>query len=800
MKRVSIEDKARLLAGASHWGTNALPELGVRHLVLSDGPHGLRKQEGAADHLGIAESVPATCFPSASALACSFDPKLIEEVGAALGEEAVDQGVDVVLGPGVNIKRHPLCGRNFEYFSEDPVVSGELGAAMVRGIQSRGVSACLKHFAGNSQEHARMVSDSIIDERALREVYLAPFEQVVRQARPHSIMTAYNRLNGAYCSQNTWLLHDVLRGEWGFDGVVVSDWGAMSSSVDSVRAGLDLCMPGARPDHASAIARAVQSGALNEEVVDERVENLARWCSCIRPQTLPQPHTDRESFYRTHAAVARRAAAQSAVLLKNTGVLPLETSQTVAVIGSFARLPRYQGSGSSKTRPKFLDNVWYRMEQRGFAATYADGYEPQMGETSERMLLEAERAAAACDVAVVVAGLPDRYESEGFDRKRMVMPRGHVELIERVCAVNPRTVVVLQGGAPMEMPWRDKPAAILLMYLSGCQGGAAAVDIIAGDVNPSGKLAETWPARLEDTALGSTFPDVDREVRYRESVFVGYRYYDAAGIEPAYPFGHGLSYTRFAYRDLTVKDWTVSVTVRNIGDRAGAEVVQLYAAPASGVVPTPAPPARLVAFAKVCLEPGEETAVRMALAPSSLRSWDVETHDWAVWPGDYEIRASSSSRDIRLRAVLHVAPPHGCGPVRPPALSVPPIYAHPHPGCFAAPGADDAFAALYGSDMPAPPPVRPFTVDSTVADMGASWFGRRMFRLIDWVLAKPVSNMDHVQKIMMKEMAADMPLRSMVTSGVPLGAVEGFVSMLNGRYVSGLIRIVREFARLVRAR
>lgn len=803
MGRVSVGDKARLLAGASHWRTNGLPDCGVEPLVLSDGPHGLRKQEAAEDHLGIAESRPATCFPTASALACSFDPALVEEVGAALGAEAVEQGVDVVLGPGVNIKRHPLCGRNFEYFSEDPVVSGELGAAMVRGIQSRGVAACLKHFAGNSQEHARMSSDSVIDERTLRELYLAPFERVVKAARPLSVMSAYNRLNGTYCSESRWLLQEVLRDEWGFDGAVVSDWGAMSSSLESVRAGLDLCMPGPRRDHARAIEEAVQNGDLSESAVDERVANLARLSARVTPARRPSSTADDEEFYRSHAAIARRAAAQSAVLLKNDGLLPIDSSLRVAVVGAFARLPRYQGSGSSRINPKLLDNIWYRLEQRGYAATYADGYEPIMGETTEELLRDAEVVAAQADVAVVVAGLPARYESEGFDRKLMVMPKGHVELINRVCAANPKTVVVLQGGAPMEMPWRDAPAAILLMYLSGCQGGAAAVDILSGEVNPSGKLAETWPVCLQDTALGSTYPDMDREIHYRESLYVGYRYHDAAGIEPAYPFGFGLSYTQFEYADVRICEASVGLTVKNTGSLAGAETVQVYLAPAPGVMPPPCPPQKLVGFQKVWLEPGESRAVQVRLDEHAFQIWDASVHDWRMHDGRYEVRASSSSRDARLVTHVEVDEAGSVVPVQDgggdlPVMSGSGVYDRPYPGCFTSPQAEEAFSGLYGPGMPVARPVVPFTLDSTVEDMEASWLGRRMFRIVDWVMAEPAAKMDHIQRTMMKEMAADMPLRSLTTSGVPLAAVEGFVSMLNGRYLTGLIRVIKELVSMLR--
>ena len=811
---LSLEERAQLLAGESHWKTYAAPSAGIPSLFLSDGPHGLRKQEGAQDCMGIAESRPATCFPTASALACSFDPELVERVGAAIGEEARRQGVDVVLGPGVNIKRHPLCGRNFEYFSEDPVVSGELGAAMVRGIQSRGVGACLKHFAANSQEHARMVSDSVVDERTLRELYLAPFEHVVRHARPWSVMTAYNKLNGVYCSEHEWLLCEVLRGEWGFDGAVVSDWGAMSSSVASVRAGLDLCMPGPRRDHARALVEAVRSGDLEEGRVSEAASHIERLahrvkaCQAEGPgDGTPAPSLTDEEFYRAHADLARTAAAQSAVLLKNDGVLPLNPDAKVAVIGAFARMPRYQGSGSSRINPKIIDNIWYRLEQRGVAAEYADGYDPTTGDADEGQLREAETLAARSDVAVVVAGLPARYESEGFDRKLMVMPRGMRALIDRVCAANPCTVVVLQGGAPMEMPWRESPAAILLMYLSGCQGGGAAVDVLVGDVNPSGKLAETWPVDLAQTALGATYPDMDNEVLYREGPFVGYRYYDAVDVEPAFPFGHGESYTEFAYEEFGVQvragapaeaplEVEVSFTLRNIGFRAGAEVAQVYIAATSGAVPPPCPVQWLAGFAKIELEPGEERRVVLRLDETAFRKWDASLHRWRVYPGEYEIRVASSSRAVRLTGLVEIAEEQFVLD-RASAASpqVPEIYRHPTPGCFVQPESARAFEELYARPLPERPPVTPFTIDSTVSDMGACWLGRRLYRIIDWVMAEPASKMNRDQKAMMQEMAADMPLRSLTTSGIPLESVKGFVSMLNGHYLTGFIYAVRNLFR-----
>ena len=677
-----------------------------------------------------------------------------------------------------------------------------------------------------------MVSDSVVDERTLRELYLAPFEHVVRHARPWSVMTAYNKLNGVYCSEHEWLLREALRGEWGFDGAVVSDWGAMSSSVASVRAGLDLCMPGPRRDHARALVEAVRSGELEEGCVNEaasHIERLARRVKACQAEGsiggAPALSLTDEEFYRAHADLAREAAAQSAVLLKNDGVLPLNPDAKVAVIGAFARMPRYQGSGSSRINPKIIDNIWYRLEQRGVAAEYADGCDPTTGDADERQLLEAETLAARSDVAVVVAGLPARYESEGFDRKLMVMPRGMRELIDHICAANPRTVVVLQGGAPMEMPWRDSPAAILLMYLSGCQGGGAAVDVLVGDVNPSGKLAETWPVDSAQTALGTTYPDMDNEVFYREGPFVGYRYYDAVDVEPAFPFGHGESYTEFAYEGLEVKahegastegplEFDVSFTLRNIGPRIGAEVAQVYIAPTSEVVPPPCPVQWLAGFAKIELEPGGERQVVLHLDETAFRKWDASLHRWRVYPGEYEVRVASSSRDIRLTASIAVGDGRWAfnpGQARHrrsiaeellmsdqapmPSPQVPEIYRHPTPGCFVQPESARAFEELYARPLPERPPVTPFTIDSTVSDMGACWQGRRLYRIIDWVMAEPASKMNRDQKAMMQEMAADMPLRSLTTSGIPLESVKGFVSMLNGHYLTGFIYAVRNLFR-----
>lgn len=813
---LTLREKASLLAGASHWSTAGIERLGIPSITVSDGPHGLRHQTGAADHLGLNQSLPATCFPTASALACSFDPALVADVGVALAEEARSQGVDVVLGPGVNMKRSPLCGRNFEYFSEDPYLAGVLGSAMVRSIQEHGVGACVKHFAANNQEHARLVSDSVVDEQALREIYLAPFERIVREARPWSIMTGYNKLNGVYCSEHRWLLDEVLRGEWGFDGVCVSDWGAMSDGVASVRAGLDLCMPGPRPDHVAAIEGAVRAGELDESVLDDAARRMLRFAERASRGRPAGAAGSGAAAARAHAralAVSRRAATESAVLLKNEGALPLDPSMRVAVIGAFAKEPRYQGAGSSKINPVALDCAWDALLELGVDAAYSSGYDPRTGDASELQLVQAAELAASCDAAIVFAGLPDRYESEGFDRKLMCMPRGQRDLIARVAAANPRTIVVLQGGAPMELPWRDDAAAILLMYLSGCQGGHAAADLLLGRVSPSGKLAETWPVELEDTPLGSDYPDFDREVLYREGIFSGYRYYDAAGVEPAYPFGHGLSYGTFEIADAAVDADGGSIAVRcrvaNTGDARASEVVQVYLEmPPS---PYPRERRRLAGFQKVDVGPGETRVVEVELDEYALRCWNPARHEWELPVGSYGVLIGSSSRDIRTRCSFEYAgapEPSSPGPNGPaaepasvapgpndtPALETPAEYLEVRPHGFSR----QSFERLYGAPLPPRTPVAPFTIDSSASEMASTRFGRFVFHVVAHVLKDPVGKMDRDTRVMMNEIVADTPLRSLLLSGFSMRTVEGLVDMLNGRYVRGAKRMLGTLVRLKR--
>jgi beta-glucosidase len=626
----------------------------VPAVMLTDGPHGLRKQATSADHVGLADSVPATCFPPAVALGSSFDADLVERVGRALGAESRTEHVAVLLGPGINIKRSPLCGRNFEYLSEDPLVSGLLGAALARGIQSAGVGACVKHFAANNQETDRARVSAEVDERTLREVYLAGFERVVTDAKPWMVMCSYNKVNGTYASEHPWLLTDVLRTEWGFDGVVVSDWGAVNDRVAALRAGLDLQMPatGGHVTDAEIVA-AVRAGDLDEAVLDRAVERILT----LLARSLPAVREGGTFDVAAHHALAREAAADCAVLLKNDPVdgvplLPLDPAATVAVIGEFARTPRYQGAGSSQVNPTRLDDAWTAIrELAGDRAVFAPGFGLEDSANDEALRAEAVEAARGADVAVLFLGLPASHESEGFDRRHILLPAAQTALLAAVAEVNPRVVVVLANGSTVQVSdWGHHAAAILEGWLLGQAGGGAIVDLLAGRANPSGRLAETVPLRLQDNPSYLNFPGELGVVRYGEGVFVGYRGYDAREQDVSYPFGHGLSYTTFGYSDLDVtldeEGGTVSVTVANTGSRAGKEVVQVYVGPPASAVARPV--RELKAFAKVALEPGESRRVDLTLTRRDLSYFDARQRRWVVEAGEYAVAVGASSRDLRL--------------------------------------------------------------------------------------------------------------------------------------------------------
>lgn len=655
LSQLTLGEKAALTGGSDFWHTVPIDRLGIPAIMLSDGPHGLRAQLDESDHVGLSSSVPATCFPTASALASSWNPELYRSVGEALGRETRKWRVSVLLGPGVNIKRSPLCGRNFEYLSEDPHLAGILASALVQGVQSQGVGTSLKHFAVNNQETDRLRVSAEVDERTLREIYLPAFERVVTEARPWTVMCAYNKINGTYASEHHWLLTDLLRAEWGFDGVVVSDWGAVHDRVASLAGGLDLEMPPHLGVSEKAVVRAVKDGSLDIAVLDESVRRMLRLVQAAQP-TLTDEHTFDEA---EHHAIARRAAHESAVLLTNDGVLPLRVPEggRVAVIGEFARTPRYQGAGSSQVNPTRLDVPLDELTAglgEGVEVTFAAGFGIGTTEQDTELSTEAISVAAESDTVILFLGLPAAKESEGFDRTHLDLPANQIALLNAVADVHEHVVVVLANGSAVRVaPWVERTGAILECWLSGQAAGGAVADLLLGVANPSGKLAETIPLRLEDNPAQLNFPGDSGVVRYGEGIFVGYRAYDKSKQEVSFPFGYGLSYTTFSITDVASRvsgsvagndlGVTVTATVSNTGDVAGQEVVQVYVGdPVSSVS---RPVRELKAFAKVALEPGASCQVELLLRERDFAFWSVVHHRWVVEAGDFEIAVGSSSRD-----------------------------------------------------------------------------------------------------------------------------------------------------------
>lgn len=675
VNELTLEEKASLCSGADFWHTKAIDRLNIPAAMVSDGPHGIRKQESLADHMGVAESIKAIGFPTASAMACSFDRDLLHKVGDALGEECVAEDLAVLLGPGINMKRSPICGRNFEYYSEDPVVAGELGAAFVNGVQEHGVGTSLKHFAANNQEWRRMSISAEIDERTLREIYLAAFETVVKKAQPWTIMCSYNRINGVYSCENDWLLNKVLRDEWGFEGLVMTDWGAMDERVPSLKAGLDLEMPDCHGETDKLIVKAVQSGELEEPVLDTAVERILTMVDKyltarkgIDPASMVHPlpsSVERGYDVAAHHALARTTAEQSAVLLKNEDILPLQKDKKIAFIGEFAKVPRIQGGGSSHINNTSVESA---LDAAGDSVSYAQGFHIDEETTDETLLQEAITLAKESDVAVIFAGLPDSFESEGFDRTHLNMPANQNELIARISKVQPNVVVVLHSGSPIAMPWLDKVAGVLQMYLAGQASGGAAVNLLFGDATPCGKLAETFPLHLEDNPSYLNFPGNREKVCYQEGVFIGYRYYDKKKMDVLFPFGYGLSYTDFTYSNMKVTvngknaadvdviketdEIVVSADITNTGNCDGAEIVQLYIK--NPVVYEIRPEKELRDFAKVFLKAGETKTVTFTLNARAFSYYETRIHDWYAESGDYEILLASSSRDIRLQDTVSI--------------------------------------------------------------------------------------------------------------------------------------------------
>ncbi|NLB56588.1 MAG: glycosyl hydrolase [Lentisphaerae bacterium] len=653
--KMTLEEKASLCSGAGFWTTQAIERLNIPSAMVSDGPHGLRKQEEGGDHVGLATSVKATCFPAACATAASFDTGLVKQMGEALGQSCQHEKVAILLGPGINIKRSPLCGRNFEYFSEDPYLTGEMATAMVRGVQSLNVGTSVKHFVANNQEHRRMSSDSLVEERTMREIYLPAFEAVVKGGQPWTIMCSYNRVNGVYASENKQYLTDILRDEWGFDGFVISDWGATVDRVKGIEAGMDLEMPSSGGVNDKKIVEAVKGDLLDEKKLDQTVERiltvLYRYFENAKPDT-PMDLDEQHAF-------ARKAAADCIVLLKNEGqVLPIGKDEEIAVIGLFAKNPRFQGGGSSHVNSHKVESLLDVLEGKQY--TYAQGYDVSTETTDEELVQEAVSLAKRTKVAVVVVGLPDIIESEGYDRTHMRLPLNQENLIERIAAVNPRTVVVLYNGSPIEMPWLSKVTAVVEAYLGGQAVGGATHDVLFGIVNPSGRLPETFPHRLEENPSYLSYGGEEDRVLYGEGIFVGYRYYDKKKMDVLFPFGYGLSYTEFVYENLKISDYeikdtdtvTVSVDVINIGDVFGKEVVQLYVGDAESTVLRPV--RELKGFRKAGLKPGERKTVRFTLDKRSFAYWNEQIHDWCVETGEFTIEIGRNSRDIVLEDSIFV--------------------------------------------------------------------------------------------------------------------------------------------------
>ena len=655
IREMTLEEKAGMCSGKDFWHLKGVERLGIPEVMVSDGPHGLRKQAEEADHLGLNESIKAVCFPTACATACSFDRDLLEEMGERIGDECQAEDLSVILGPAVNIKRSPLCGRNFEYFSEDPYLASQMAAAHIKGVQSKNVGTSIKHFAANNQEHRRMSCSSEIDERTLREIYLAAFETAIKEAKPDTVMCSYNRINGEFASENHWLLTEVLRDQWGFEGYVMSDWGAVNDRVKGLKAGLELEMPGSGGNTDKEIVEAVKNGELEESVLDRAVERILN----IVFKFTDNRQVGKFDLEEDHK-LAAKIAGESMVLLKNEGVLPLPAQgKKIAFIGKFAETPRFQGGGSSHINSFKITSALEAVKEVA-EVTYAQGYDVKEDVIDQAMLDQAVETAKEADVAVIFAGLPDAFESEGYDRTHMRMPDCQNTLISEIAKVQENVVVVLHNGSPVEMPWADQVKGILEAYLCGQAVGQAEVDILFGKVNPSGKLAETIPYKLSDNPSYLNFPGDGQKVEYKEGVFVGYRYYDTKEMPVRYPFGYGLSYTTFEYSDLQlssdkIKDTDklkVTLKVKNTGNRAGKEIVQLYVADKTGAASRPVK--ELKNFVKVELQPQEEKTVEMELDKRSFAWYNTDIHDWYAASGEYEILAAASSRDIRLKKTVYV--------------------------------------------------------------------------------------------------------------------------------------------------
>ena len=781
LKELTLEEKCALLSGAETFKTRGMPEHGIPQIWLSDGPHGLRKQAGESDHLGLNPSVPATCFPTASAVANSWDAALGEEIGAALGEEAAAQEVSVVLGPGLNMKRNPLCGRSFEYFSEDPYLAGKLAAGYIRGIQSKGVAACPKHFAVNSQETRRMASDSIVDERTLREIYLTGFEIAVKEGHPRSIMSSYNLVNGMYANENKHLLMEILRGEWGFDGAVITDWGGSNDHALGVKNGSTLEMPAPGGDSVRELLAAVESGKISESDIDARLSELLPLVFDTKAALDAAP---REFDAAAHHALARRAAAESLVLLKNEdSLLPLAAGSKVAVIGDFAKNPRYQGAGSSMVNSTQVDVLLDKLiDSELNVIGYQQGFD-RHGKPDAALQKSACELATKADTVILCMGLDEIAESEGLDRSNLRLAQNQVDLLQAVAAVNPKIVVVLYSGSVVETPWLDNCQALLYAALGGQAGAGAVADALTGKVNPCGKLAETWPLAYADIPSAADFATRRKTVEYREGLYIGYRYFTTAEKAVRFPFGYGMSYTTFAYSDMAADEQGVSLTVTNTGSVAGTEIVQLYVAKKNSELFRPAK--ELKGFARVALAPGEKQRITIMLDDKAFRFWNVKANRWEIEGGEYELLVGASVEDIRLCEKISV---HGTATVHP--------YEDRDLDCYYKGDvlhvSDADFEKLLGH----PIPNGKTKIDRNLT-LGELNHARSPLGWLVWLVLTILLDVSYKRgkpdlNILFQY---NMPLRAlakMTNGAISMGMVDGIVMELQGFWILGLVRVIYE--------
>ncbi len=784
IKSLSLEQKAALLQGWTVWTTLGIKKCGIPEMFLSDGPVGLRKQVGSADHLGLNESIPATCFPTAATMANTWNTALGEELGRTLGREAAANDVHVVLGPGLNIKRSPMCGRNFEYFSEDPYLAGKMAAAYIKGIQSCGVAACPKHFAANSQELRRMSMDSVLDERTLREIYLTGFEIAVKEGGAKSIMSSYNMVNGTYANENAHLLTEILRDEWDFDGFVVTDWGADNNHTDGVRAGSNLVMPAPGPDCAIGLIEDVRAGKIDEATIDARVEELL---SVVFDTNKAVAKAEKSFDVDAHHAIAQRCAEESIVLLDNDGILPLSEGDSVAIIGDFAKSPRYQGAGSSQVNPTKIDNLYDSLVPMLNITGYAQGFDRTKPKPIKKLISEAVEVAKGADKLLLCVGLDEVLESEGTDRPHMELSESQQELIKAVTEVNKNVILVLSGGAPFIMPDRSLYRAAIHGYLGGQAGGAAMANAIVGRVNPSGKLSESWPHKLEDNPSYNYFPSKERTAEYREGIFVGYRYYETAGKSVRYPFGYGSSYTSFAYDNLTVDKNKVSFTLTNTGEREGAEVAQIYVSAKNSRVYRPKK--ELKGFIKTHLKAGESETVTVELDDKAFRFFNPESNRWEIENADYEIMVAASASDVKLFKTIHVEGTES-------TLLFPECYRTASIENVS----DEDFRIILGREIPNGSWGGEITENDAICQLyyAKGAFGKLLYKVLTSIKKKSEAKGKPNLNVMF---VYNMPLRAIgkMSHLISRRMVDDLLLMINGHFFRGFGRLVADAFRNARA-